>query len=359
VEDVKGLVLAGGSGTRLRPITFSAAKQLVPIANTPILIFGLRQLADVGIREVGVVVGETADEIRTAVGDGSAFGLHVTYLRQEAPLGLAHALLLAEPFLAGDDVLMFLGDNLVEGGLDALVAAFELGRPAAQLLLKRVATPERFGVAELGADGNVLRLVEKPLDPPSDLALVGAYVLSPRVVAAAHGLQPSARGELELTDALQRVLDDGGTIGAIEQLGWWLDTGKKDDLLDANRTVLAALEHRVAGHVDAASVVHGPVVVEAGARVERAQLRGPVVIGVGTHVLDATVGPFVSLGAGGVVARSVIEHSVVMERCRIQDAGRLEGCLLGRDVTIRGRQALDGHRLVLGDRSELDLAAPA
>lgn len=356
---MKGLVLAGGSGTRLRPITFSAAKQLVPIANTPILFFGLRQLADVGIREVGLVVGETEAEIRAAVGDGSAFGLRITYLRQDAPLGLAHALLLAEGFIAGDDVLMFLGDNLVEGGLDGLLGAFETGRPAAQLLLKRVAAPERFGVVELDADGNVVRLVEKPAEPPSDLALVGAYVLSPEVLAAAHHLRPSPRGEFELTDALQRVLDDGGRIAAIEQAGWWLDTGKKDDLLDANRTVLATLAHRVEGHLDADSRVEGPVVVEAGALVERTQLRGPVVIGAGTHVVDASVGPFVSLGAGGLVARSWIEHSVVMERCRIEDAGRLEGCLLGRDVTIRGRPAREGHRLLLGDRSELDLAGPA
>lgn len=355
---MKGLVLAGGSGTRLRPITFSAAKQLVPIANTPILFFGLRQLADVGIRDVGLVVGETEAEIRAAVGDGDAFGLRVTYLRQDAPRGLAHALLVAEPFLAGDDVLMFLGDNLVEGGLDRLVGAFEADRPAAQLLLKRVAAPERFGVAELDADGTVVRLVEKPTDPPSDLALVGAYVLTPRVVEAAHHLRPSGRGELELTDALQHVLDDGGRIGAIEQAGWWLDTGKKDDLLDANRIVLATLVHRVAGKLDADSVVDGAVVVEAGARVERTRLRGPVVIGAGTHLVDATVGPFVSIGAGGLVVRTRIEHSVVMERCRIEDGGRLEGCLLGRDVTIRGRPARDGHRLLLGDRSELDLAGP-
>ena len=355
---MKGLVLAGGSGTRLRPITFSAAKQLVPVANTPILFYGLRQLADAGIRDVAVVIGDTGDEIRAAVGDGADFGLRVTYLRQPAPLGIAHALLLAAGYLDGDDVLLFLGDNLVEGGLAGLLEDFRSHRPDAQVLLKRVADPSRFGVAEVEGP-RVVRLEEKPADPSSDLALVGAYVLGPVVTAAAARCVPSARGELEITDALQLVIDGGGTVAARLLEGWWLDTGKKDDLLEANRLVLGTLEGRLDGVVDAGCDLVGTVVVEAGAQVSGSTLRGPVAIGAGARVRDAHVGPFTSIGPGCVIERCEIGHSVVMERSQVADVGRLDGCLLGRDVVIGpARHRPAAHRLVLGDRSEVEIAGP-
>ncbi len=354
---MRALVLAGGAGARLRPITSTSAKQLVPVANKPILFYGLEQIRDAGIVEVGVVVGDTAAAIEAAVGDGSAFGLEVTYLRQEAPLGLAHAVLTAAGFLGDEDFVMFLGDNLIEGGIGELVAAFERDRPAAQLLLKRVADPERFGVAVLGADGRIERLVEKPVDPPSDLALVGVYLFTPAIVEAARRIVPSGRGELEITDAIQRLVDDGAVVRASLVDGWWLDTGKKDELLDANRIVLGTLERRIEGEVDAASTVTGAVVVEPGARVSGSVLRGPCVVGAGAQVVDSYVGPFTSIAAGCEIVRSELEFSVLMEGCRLVDVPRLEASLLGRQVRVtRGARRPSAHRLLVGDHSDVELA---
>jgi glucose-1-phosphate thymidylyltransferase len=354
---VKAIVLAGGTGSRLRPLTYTSAKQLVPVANVPILFYGLRQLRDAGITDVGIVVGDTHADIEAAVGDGSALGIRVTYLRQDLPLGLAHAALTAESFLAGEDFVMFLGDNLVQGGLGHVVEAFERTRPAAQLLLKRVADPHRFGVAEMGPDGGIVRLVEKPADPPSDLALVGVYVFTSAIHDAARRIEPSWRGELEITDAIQRLLDDGASVRASELEGWWLDTGKKDELLDANRVVLGTITGCIDGHVDDASSVVGEVVVEADAELVRSTVRGPAVIGAGTRVVDSYIGPFTSIGPGCHVERTELEHSVVMEGCRVSDVGRLESSLLGREVTIGSRQGLPAaHRLMLGDHSEIELA---
>ncbi len=354
---MRGLVLAGGSGTRLRPITATSAKQLVPVANRPILFYGLDQLAAAGIREVAIVVGDTAADIEAAVGDGSAFGLEITYLRQQAPLGLAHALLVASEYLADQDVLMFLGDNLIEDGLAEHVAAFEATRPAAQLLLKRVADPSRFGVVDLTEDGQVARLVEKPHQPTSDLALVGVYLFSSAIVDAARRIRPSARGELEITDAIQRLLDDGLRVTARELDGWWLDTGKKDDLLDANRTLLATLTRCVEGDVDAASSIVGPVVVEAGARVEGSVVRGPAVIGADTAIVDSYIGPFTSIGERCTVTRAEVEYSVLMPGGEVTDVPRLDASLLGRDVTVRGATRRPAaHRLLLGDHAVVELA---
>jgi glucose-1-phosphate thymidylyltransferase len=354
---VRALVLAGGDGTRLRPITSTSAKQLVPVANKPILFYGLEQIREAGIDEVGIIVGATAPDIEAAVGDGSALGLSVTYLRQSAPLGLAHAVLTAAEFLGDEDFVMFLGDNLIEGGIGDLVAAFERDRPAAQLLLKRVPDPERFGVAVLAEDGTIERLVEKPADPPSDLALVGVYLFSSAIVDAARRISPSARGELEITDAIQRLLDDGRTVRASQVEGWWLDTGKKDELLDANRIVLGTLDRRIDGEVDAASTVTGAVVVEAGAVVTGSVLRGPVVIGAGARIADSYVGPFTSIAAGCTVTRSELEFSVLMTGCVLTDVPRLEASLLGRDVRVtRGARRPSAHRLLLGDHSDVELA---
>jgi glucose-1-phosphate thymidylyltransferase len=354
---LKGLVLAGGAGSRLRPITHTSAKQLVPVANKPILFYGLEQLRAAGIVEVGVVVGDTRAEVEAAVGDGSAFGLEVTYIPQPQPLGLAHAVLTAAAFLGADDFVMFLGDNLIEGGVAELVADFERDRPAAQLLLKPVADPTAFGVAVLDDEGAIVRLVEKPTDPPSDLALVGVYLFTAAIIEAARAIGPSGRGELEITDAIQQLVELGLQVRASVLDGWWLDTGKKDDLLDANRIVLGTIERRIRGTVDAASSVVGAVIVEPGAEIVRSTVRGPAVIGADTRVVDSFVGPFTSIAAGCLVERSELEYSVLLPSCTVRDIARLEGSLLGREVSVtRTSQRPAAHRLHVGDHSQVEIA---
>jgi glucose-1-phosphate thymidylyltransferase len=354
---VKGLVLAGGAGARLRPITHTSAKQLVPVANKPILFYGLEQLRAAGIVEVAIVVGETRAEVEAAVGDGAAFGLEVTYVPQAQPLGLAHAVLTAAPFLGDDDFVMFLGDNLIEGGIAELVADFERERPAAQLLLKSVDDPSAFGVAVLDEHGAILELVEKPAVPPSDLALVGVYLFTSAIVEAAGTISPSARGELEITDAIQRLVERGASVRASVLDGWWLDTGKKDDLLDANRIVLGTVRRRVEGTVDAASTIVGEVVIDAGAQVVRSTIRGPAVIGRGARITDSYIGPFTSIAADCVVEASELEFSVLLPGCTVRDVARLEGSLLGREVTVtRTRQRPAAHRLHVGDHSQIEIA---
>ncbi|MFP5310281.1 MAG: glucose-1-phosphate thymidylyltransferase [Actinomycetes bacterium] len=353
---MKALVLAGGSGTRLRPITHTSAKQLVPVANKPILFYGLEQIRDAGVTEVGIIIGETGDEIRGVVGDGTALGIRVTYIEQDAPLGLAHAVLTAEDFLGEDDFVMFLGDNLIEGGITELVADFLSTRPAAQILLKPVPDPQRFGVAQLGAHGEVVRLVEKPADPPSDLALVGVYLFTSAILDAAKRIEPSGRGELEITDAIQRLVDDGQEVRASTVTGWWLDTGKKDELLDANRIVLGTLERHVAGSVDEGSEVVGSVVVEEGAELIGSTVRGPAIIGAGTRLVDSYVGPFTSIAGGCVLERTEVEYSVVLDGCSIRDIARIEGSLLGRHVEIaRSEGKPAAHRFMLGDHSQVGI----
>ena len=353
---MKGLVLAGGRGTRLRPITHTSAKQLVPVANTPILFYGLRQLAAAGVTDVGIVVGQTGAAVRAAVGDGSAFGIDVTWVEQPEPLGIAHAVLVAADFLAGDDVVVFLGDNLLEGGVSELVEDFERERPDAHVLLKRVDDPGRFGVAEVDAEGRLLGLEEKPEQPRSDLALVGVYLFGPAVHEAVRAIGPSSRGELEITDAIQHLLDDGRDVRSTVLAGWWLDTGKKDELLDANQAVLAGLRGRVDGEVDQDSVLVGEVVVEAGARVVRSRVEGPVVVGADSSVVDSHVGPGTSIGAGCTVQRSWLAASVVLDGCVLRDAPRLERSLLGRGVTVtRAPDDATATRLLVGDDAVLEL----
>jgi glucose-1-phosphate thymidylyltransferase len=354
---VKALVLAGGAGTRLRPITHTSAKQLVPVANKPILFYGLEQIRDAGITDVGIIVGDTHAEIEAAVGDGTALGISPTYIRQDAPRGLAHAVLTAADFLGDDDFVMFLGDNLIEGGITDLVDAFTASRPAAQLLLKQVPDPQRFGVAELAEDGSILRLVEKPADPPSDLALVGVYLFTSAILDAARRIEPSWRGELEITDAIQQLLDDGGIVRASTVAGWWLDTGKKDELLDANRIVLGSLTRRVDGDVDEDSQVVGDVVVEAGAQLIRSTVRGPAVVGAGSRLVDAFVGPFTSIAADCTIERGEVEYSVLLAGCQVRDVPRMEGSLLGREVVVeRTRKRPAAHRLMLGDHAHVEIA---
>jgi glucose-1-phosphate thymidylyltransferase len=368
---VKALILAGGAGTRLRPITHTRAKQLVPVANKPILFYGLEAIADAGIKEVGIVVGDTADEVRAAVGDGSSWGLSVTYLPQAAPLGLAHAVLIARDYLGSDDFVMYLGDNLVSQSLRVFVERFESGRahsqaptldadaaavPCAQILLKAVTDPHRFGVAQLAPDGSVVRLLEKPDDPPSDLALVGVYLFDERVHAAVAAIRPSARGELEITDAIQWLVDQGYRVRTEILEGWWIDTGKLTPLLDANRLILETLDRSIDGEIDDQSELDGRIVVEAGARVIRSRIRGPAIIGAGTALSDSFVGPFSAIGRDCVVEGSEIEHSVILDNCRVLHAGRLEDSLLGHHVEVtRTDRRPRATRLMVGDHSQIDL----
>jgi glucose-1-phosphate thymidylyltransferase len=347
------LVPSGGAGTRLRPITHTSAKQLVPIANKPILYYGLEAIAAAGIREVGLVVGDTAPEIRDAVGDGSAWGLDVTYIPQEAPLGLAHTVLISREFLGDDDFVMFLGDNVLKGGIANLVRAFKERPCAAQILLARVHDPQRFGVAELDGD-RIVRLVEKPSDPPSDLALVGVYLFTAAINDAVRAIRPSGRGELEITDAIQHLIDQGLEVRPHLVEGWWKDTGKLEDLLEANRLIMEDLPPERAGRVDASSRIVGTVALQSGSIVENSTIRGPAVIGRGTRLVDSFIGPYTAIGDECVIEDSEIEHSVIMERCVVRGMHRMEDSLLGKDVTVeRSDGKPKAYRLMIGDHGQV------
>jgi glucose-1-phosphate thymidylyltransferase len=368
---MKALILCGGAGTRLRPITHTSAKQLVPVANKPILFYGLEAMAEAGIKEIGVIVGDTAPEIMAAVGDGSRWGLNVTYLPQEAPLGLAHCVLIAREFLGDEDFIMYLGDNLIRQRVKDFVDRFEAERhraaaptldddfrtPAAQIHLMRVPDPERFGVAELDAAGKVVRLVEKPKVPLSDLALVGVYLFDPTIHEAVRAIAPSARGELEITDAIQWLIDQGHTVRSQVLEGWWIDTGKLTPLLEANRLILETLDRRIDGEVDGASQVDGRVVIEEGAEIQRSTIRGPAIIGSGSKITDSFIGPFTAIDHDCEINHSEVEHSVVMAHTTVTDIRRLEDSLLGRHVDVsRSQQRPRAMRLMVGDHCQIDVS---
>ncbi|GAA0361467.1 glucose-1-phosphate thymidylyltransferase [Microbispora corallina] len=354
---MKALVLAGGSGTRLRPITHTRAKQLVPVANKPVLYYGLESIAAAGIREVGIVVGDTHAEIEAAVGDGSRFSLQATYLRQKEPLGLAHAVLIARDYLGDDDFVMYLGDNFVVGGIESLVGRFRGSRPSAQIMLTRVSDPRHFGVAELDADGRVVRLEEKPREPKSDLALVGVYLFTPAVHEAVAELKPSWRGELEITDAIQWLIDNGHVVEPSVISGYWKDTGNVADMLEVNRLVLESVERRIDGEVEDCELI-GRVVVEAGAVVRGSRIVGPAVVGAGTVITGSYVGPFTSIGADCVLSGSEIEYSIVLPRASIRGVRRIEASLIGHDVEVTpAPDTPKAHRLVLGDHSKVQISS--
>ena len=354
---MKALVLAGGKGTRLRPITYTRAKQLVPVANKPILFYAIEALGAAGIEEIGVIVGDTAEEVRAALGDGSRWGVSITYIPQEAPLGLAHAVKIAEEFMAGEPFVMYLGDNLIKDGITPFAEEFRTHEPDAQILLARVPNPSQFGVVELDGNGEVLRLVEKPADPPSDLALVGVYLFNERVFEAVNAIEPSARGELEITDAIQWLVDNGATVRPHVISGWWKDTGKLDDMLEANRIMLDLIETDIAGEVDAGSSVHGRVVIGAGTRLVNSTVRGPAVIGEGCELVDAYVGPYTSVGNGCTVTRSEIEHSIMLDESRLDQCGvRLADSLLGVGAVVRRATGVSAaFHVMLGDNSEVEI----
>ena len=353
---MKGLILSGGKGTRLRPLTYTSAKQLVPVANKPVLFYGIEAIAAAGIREIGIVVGDTQAEIRAAVGDGSRWGVRVEYIQQEAPLGLAHAVKISQPFIGDDPFVMYLGDNLLNKGITNFVEEFAREKPAAQILLARVPDPQMFGVAEL-RNGTVVRLVEKPKEPIGDLALVGVYMFGPEVFESVNRITPSARNELEITDAIQDLIDRGLTVRPHIVDGWWKDTGKLEDMLEANRLILDTQERRIDGAVDAESRVDGKVIIEAGAVVERSVIRGPAIIGSGARIVHAYVGPFTSIGNDVEIQDSEIEHSIVLEGSSVRDlSNRVIDSLIGKNVRIyRIPVKPSAYRFMLGDNSEVGI----
>ena len=348
---MKALVLAGGAGTRLRPLTHTSAKQLVPVANKPVLFYALEALADAGVTQVGMIVGDTAAEIRAAVGDGSRFGVEVTYIPQAAPLGLAHCVLIAAEFLGDDEFVMYLGDNFIIGGIGHLVDEFRSGAADAQILLTRVPDPTQFGVAEIDENGQVFRLVEKPKEPRSDLALVGVYLFRRAIQDAVRAITPSARGELEITDAIQWLIDDGKDVRSKQITGYWKDTGRVEDMLECNRMVLEATEAATHGTVTDSELI-GRVVVEAGAEVIGSRILGPAIIGAGTRVVDSYVGPFTAIAEDCVLIDTEIEYSIVLGASRICGVRRIEGSLIGREVEVLPSDGpVKAYRLVLGDHS--------
>jgi glucose-1-phosphate thymidylyltransferase len=352
---MKGLVLSGGKGTRLRPITYTSAKQLVPVANKPVLFRVIEAIRDAGIDDIGIVVGDTGREIRDAVGNGRRWGVRITYIEQEAPLGLAHAVKISQPFIGDDRFVMFLGDNCIQGGISPLIEQFGHADFNAQIVLKEVSDPRSFGVAELNDEGRIERLVEKPREPRSNLALVGIYMFDPNIFTAVNAIQPSPRGELEITDAIQWLVANNFHVYPYVHEGWWIDTGKKDDMLEANRLILEELQPAIHGYVDRDSQVIGKVIIEAGAEVINSTIRGPAIIGEHTRIVNAYVGPFTSIYHHCMIEESEIEHSIVLENSTVRGLPhRLEDSLIGRNVEVaRSPLKPRAYRLMLGDNSSV------
>ena len=357
---MKGLILSGGKGTRLRPLTYTSAKQLVPVANKPVLFYAIESIVAAGIEEIGIIVGDTKAEIQGAAGDGSRFGAKITYIEQEAPLGLAHAVKIAEPFLGSSPFVMYLGDNLIAGGIKELVDEFRSLGCNSEILLAEVPTPEQFGVAELTDEGKVRRLVEKPKEPRSNLALVGVYMFDSTIFESVRRIQPSARGELEITDAIQDLIDRGLDVHPHIVRGWWKDTGKLDDMLEANRIVLEGLEVRRGanlGKIGRGSRIEGRVQLGEGVEIVDSLVRGPVVIGDGTRLENAFVGPYTSIGERCALVCCEMENSIVLADSEIRDIPlRIDGSLIGRNVKITKTDFKPkAYRFMLGDNSEVGI----
>ena len=355
-HNLKGLLLAGGKGTRLRPFTYTGTKQLVPIANKPILFYAIEQLAANGIADIGIVVGDTKDQVVAAVGDGSQFGVSVTYIDQAAPLGVAHAVKISEDFIGGSPFVLFLGDNFLKEGISRYVEQFTNGGHDSLVLLSPVRDPQNFGIAEMEGE-RLVRVVEKPQHPPSNLAVIGIYFFTAKVFNAIRSIQPSARGELEITDTIQRLIDDGLDVQSETIAGRWIDTGKHDDLLEANHLILEDLQPDLIGHHDEASRVQGRVVLQEGAEVVNSRIEGPAIIGERTRIVNSYIGPFTSIYHDCLIADTEISGSVVLERTRIEQVGhRIEHSLIGRNVELRGHERRPhGYTLILGDFSKLHM----
>lgn len=353
---MKALILSGGRGTRLRPITHTGAKQLVPVANKPILFYAIEAILAAGISDIGIVVGDTHAEIRNAVGDGSRWGAKITYIHQEAPLGLAHAVKVSQDFLRNDSFVMFLGDNLIKDGICALVDEYRSSGANSQILLAHVPNAREFGVAELDG-GRVIRLIEKPQNPPSDLALVGVYMFDPHIFEAVNAIKPSARGELEITDAIQYLIDKDYRVESHIIQGWWKDTGKLADMLEANRMMLDSICTDMEGEVDAESEIAGRVSVGKGTKIINSCVRGPVIIGENCRIENSFVGPYSSLNNGVKLISSEIEHSIVLGNSEINSIGsRLEDSLIGKNVRIvKDSGKPKAYRMMVGDNSEVSV----
>lgn len=354
---MKGLILSGGKGTRLRPLTYTSAKQLIPVANKPILFYGIEFMRDAGIKEIGIIVGDTRGEIMERVGDGSNWGVNIEYIHQPEPLGLAHAVLTAEEYLGDDEFTMYLGDNLLRDGIKGIVSEFREKKPDCMILLTPVKNPEQFGVAELNDDGSVKSLVEKPADPKSNLALVGVYLFNKSIFDAARAIKPSFRGELEITDAISQLMISGKSVFPSIVEGWWKDTGKLEDMLEANRLVLDTLEKKIEGRVDSASRLDGRIVLGPNSRIINTAIRGPVIIGRNVVIENAFIGPYTSIQDRCHVSNCELEHSIILEESIIRDIpGRLTDCLIGRKVVVeRSELKPKATRLMLGDSSWVSL----
>ncbi len=353
---MKGLILSGGKGTRLRPLTFTQAKQLVPVANKPVLFYGIEALKEAGIEEIGIIVGDTKDEIMAAAGDGSQWGVRITYIEQEAPLGLAHAVMISEDYLGEEPFVMYLGDNILKSGIKSLVEEFQQEKPNSLILLTSVPNAQMFGVAEL-KDGKVIRLAEKPKQPKSNLALVGVYMFDLNIFEAVKAIKPSWRGELEITDAIQYLVDHGYEVRPHIVTGWWKDTGKIEDILDANRLILESIEGKTEGKVDEKSKINGQVILEKSTVVKNSIIRGPAIIGEGSQIVDSYIGPFTSIQKGCKIIKTELEHSIVLEGSEIQDVGsRIDESLIGREVKIfKCPPKPSVFRFMVGDKSEIGI----
>ncbi|MBF6614194.1 MAG: glucose-1-phosphate thymidylyltransferase [Chloroflexi bacterium] len=351
---MKGLILSGGKGTRLRPITYTSAKQLVPVANKPVLFYGIEDLVVAGITDIGIVVGDTRAEIKQAVGTGERWGANVTYIEQSEPLGLAHAVMVAEGFLGSASFVMYLGDNMLEDRLASFVDDFRNSDWNCQVLLKQVPNPEQFGVAEL-EDQRVKRLIEKPREFVSDLALVGIYMFDSHIFEAVHNIKPSWRNEYEITDAIQYLLDAGYHVHPRVLEGWWIDTGKLEDMLAVNHLVLDKLIPCIEGFVDSESQIKGKVVIEQSAEIVNSVIRGPAIIGARTRIVNSYVGPYTAINYGCTITDSEVEHSIILENSQVIDLpGRLEDSLIGRNVEInRSPIKPKAYKMLLGDNSKV------
>lgn len=353
---MKALILSGGKATRLRPITYTSAKQLVPVGNKPVLFHAIESVVQAGITDIGIVVGQTKDEVKAAVGDGSRWNAKVTYIEQPDPLGLAHAVLISEPFIRDERFVLFLGDNFLKGGIRSFVEEFREGQQNSLIILTKVPNPTEMGVAVV--DGTrIVQLVEKPKEPPSDLGIVGIYLFDKHIFEAARAIKPSWRNELEITDAIQYLIDHKLDVRAQVITDRWIDTGKKDDLLDVNRVVLADLERRIDGRVSGNCEITGNVAVEESAEVVDSTIRGPAIIGPYSRIVRSYVGPFTSIYHHVLIEDSEIENSIVLENTQIVNAGgRIDASLIGREVRVqRSGKRPKAYTLMLGDHSQVEL----
>lgn len=356
---MKALILSGGKGTRLRPLTYTGAKQLVPVANKPILWYGIEAIVATGITEIGIIISpETGEEIREITGNGDRFGAKITYILQDHPLGLAHAVKIARPFLEDSPFIMYLGDNLIQDNLDPFLSKFTSQNLDGLILLRSVSNPSAFGVAQIDETGRVLKLVEKPKVPPSNLALVGVYFFSPAIHQAIDSIVPSDRGELEITDAIQELIDSQKTVASLQLNGWWLDTGKKDDLLEANRIILDTdLDISKKGQIDSNSQIIGRVNISEGSTIINSTIRGPVIIGENCHIENCFIGPYTSVGDEVKLVDADIEHSVLLAGAQILEIHqRIVDSLIGRRAKLEmAHQRPKALQFMIGDDSQIEL----